>query len=364
MGSESFLQSAFCQSKMTPTPFIGEQRQWEIRVSNRNILRSIGLLSAVLLLGCAVTAVAQDRRQQFLEKTLSAKDYQSIRQEIAGTLTVEAYQRIVPRIAALKAGDRITSKLEWNYIPVNNPQGKMVDAFALLDGWVGPLSGDVVGTRYGFGSLVGRTGDVLLGEHVFGYLLFGVLKPQYVIVTEATVISEDEFKQRDKKADDYGLVDAVVEVDFQQKRERRARIYYKGLKIKETRQLKFTRPDELKGARLGGEPTALADKTLSFVTIERFREAEKKLESLTPGTDYWDVLFALNMQITTLNSGITYRVWLADGYLGQAWERLTPGGNFFILRFGYIQDNNEVPKLALIFKNGRVHKLVPYATQE
>jgi hypothetical protein len=70
------------------------------------------------------------------------------------------------------------------------------------------------------------------------------------------------------------------------------------------------------------------------------------------------------MAIATFDSGITYKAWLADGYLGKAWTRLTPGGHFSVLRFGYLQDNQEVPRLALIFRNGRVHKVVPHGTQE
>jgi len=65
----------------------------------------------------------------------------------------------------------------------------------------------------------------------------------------------------------------------------------------------------------------------------------------------------------TPDSGIKYHI-LADGFLGGAWVKLTPNGFFVVMRFGYIEDNKEVPKLALIFKNNKVHKLVPHASRE
>lgn len=301
-------------------------------------------VAAVTLAACATAppggitadpAAAQDPRQQLT----------------MDSLTVAAYERVVPRLSELRAGDRITSKIELNLIPILE-RGKKTDAVvAVSDGWVGALSGGTLGAATGFGGFVGQTGDVLLGEHLFGYLFErGMLVPQYVVAMQATVISADEYKRRKDKAKADGLVFARD----------KTRLYFRDLSVVGIRKLKFMGPDKLEGGYRIGEPASAR----SFVTIERFEEAEKKLKSLTPGTDFWDALFALNMSIATFDSGVTFRAWLADGYLGQAWEKLTPGGNFHVLRFGYLQDNNEVPKLALIFKNGRVHKLVPHGTQE
>lgn len=317
-------------------------------MSNRNLLRSIAVASAVLLFGRA--AIAQDPLQQKIMESLSAS----------------AYERVVPVLSGLKAGDRITSKIKWRVFPIER-QGKTVGALPIADGWVRTLSGGFpAGSEFGFGSLVGKTGDVLLGEHVFGYLLGGMgkpdvvfttLHPQYVVYTQATVIAEEEYSRlKSEKADNLGWTDAQSD--------QRTRIYFKDVSVKETRQLKFTRPDKYKGATLVEANITLAEWVRSFVTIERFKAAEGNLESLAPGTDFWEALFALKMVIGTLDSGITYKVWRADGYLGQAWQKLTPNGYFDVLRFGYVENGREIPKLALIFKNGRVHKVVPHGTQE
>jgi hypothetical protein len=87
---------------------------------------------------------------------------------------------------------------------------------------------------------------------------------------------------------------------------------------------------------------------LSAATIDSWGAAEKRLESLPPGTLYWDAVNALQMVLLTFDSDTTYKTWLADGYLGAGWERLTPAGYFGAWRFGCIQDNKETPKLALI----------------
>jgi len=302
-------------------------------MSNRNIVGLIQLGSALLLLGFAVPAAAQDPRQQLT----------------MDSLTVAAYERVVPRLSELRAGDRITSKIELNLFPILE-RGKKTDAVvAVSDGWVGALSGGTLGAATGFGGFVGQTGDVLLGEHLFGYLFErGMLVPQYVVAMQATVISADEFRRRKDKAD--GLVFARD----------KTRLYFKDLSVVGIRKLKFMGPDKLEGGYRIGEPASAR----SFVTIERFKEAEKKLQSLTPGTDFWGALFALNMSIATFDSGVTFRAWLADGYLGQAWQKLTPRGNFEVFRFGYLEGDQEIPRLALIFKNHRVHRLVPHGSHE
>jgi len=55
---------------------------------------------------------------------------------------------------------------------------------------------------------------------------------------------------------------------------------------------------------------------------------------------------------------------LADGHLGGSWDKLTPNGYFIVMRFGYIDENKEEPKLALIFRNNKVDALVAYASWE
>jgi hypothetical protein len=234
------------------------------------------------------------------------------------------------------------------------------------DGWVSSFSDGFIGGTYGFGKLIGQNGNVLLGEHLFGYLLGGAtLVPQYVIRTQATVISEEEYRRlRSEEADYLGWTDAPGE-------RAATRIYFKDVAVKEARQLAYsdTLLKRREGARAPG-PT-LRDNLRWHTTIERFRAAESKLKSLALGTDFWEASATLDMTIVTLDSGMTYEAWFADGYLGGVWAMLTTAGYFKVWRFGYLEylegqkvPQREVPKLALIFKNNRVHKVVPYGTLE
>ena len=316
----------------------------------KNVPISIGLAIAILLGACAATPTPS----------------QDVGQRIMETLSPAAYQRIVPHLAALTTGDRIDQKIRWGFFGVL--RGKLAPPLilasgwvaslsadfplVLADGWVASLSGDFLGAHSGFGKLIGQTGNVVLGEHVFGYLLGGArLVPQYVVVMSATVIARDEYERLSREK--------VANVGWAPAPEERVRIYFKDVSVKETRPLQWR--TDLEDAKITG---TLADAIRMVSSIERFKVAEGTLASLAPGTDYWEALAALKMSILTLDSGITYKAWLADGDLGNSWAKLTPGGYFLVYRFGYLQDNGEVPKLALIFKNGRVHKVVPHGTQE
>ena len=304
---------------------------------NRNRLRPIGFVSAMSLLCCALTSTAQD------QSVMAA-----MQPTILESLTLDAYQRIVPRLSGLKAGDPIQSKIEWHVYPILDKQGNRKHVFGVSEGWVGPLSGGLWGSLSGFGNLAGRTGDLLLGEHVFGYLVGGTrLMPQYVVTTQATVIPREEYERlRKEKNDDVGFMLAAGD-----------RFSFKGLTVKEVRQLTFP------NTALKGKGQTLADLARSHATTERFGAAENKLKSLSQGTAFWDVMIALDMTFWTLDSGVSYKGWIADGYLGEAWSVLTDAGYFNVLRFGYLDGDNEVPKLVLIFKNNRVHKMAPFGTR-
>jgi len=308
-------------------------------MSDGNVLRSAAFASAMFVLGCAAAFTQQDPVPQLILESLSAT----------------AYQRAVPRLAALKTGERIQQGVDWKFFTIHQ-RGQLAGVLAVADGWVGPLSGGFRGGGIEFGHLIGQTGNVLIGEHVFGYLAHGAtLVPQYVVVTQATVIARDEYERLEiEKADNLGWTPDP--------REQAARIHFKDVSVRETRRLRFVDRTNLEGAKSG--PLSAADVLRQFTSIERFEAAEQKLESLAPGTDFWDAMAELNVMIVTPDSGRSYSQWFSDGYLGANWAKLTPKGYFEVLRFGYIQDGEEAPKRALIFKNNRVYKLVPHGTRE
>ena len=305
---------------------------------NKTLLHAATLGSAIVMFGCGATWLAQD-----------------VGQKTAESLSVAAYGRVAPRLAALNPGDRMQSKFEWDDFDTKR-QGR-ARFVAVADGWAAPFSGGFpTGSLFGFGKITGRTAEGLLGEHLFGYLVGGAtLVPRYVVSTQATVIPEEEYKRlASEKARNIGFTDAPLE-------RAATLIFFKDAVVKEVRPLAFTdTPVKDRGAP---GPT-LGDDLRWYASAERFKVAESKLKSLPPGMDYWEALAALGMVFVTLDSGLTYKVWLADGHLGDPRSVLTAAGFFKVLRFGYLEGSNEVPQLALIFKNNRVHKLVPHGRPE
>ena len=302
---------------------------------NRTLLLAATFAGTILLVGSL--AVPQAHGQNVIIESLS----------------VTAYQRVAPRLTDLKPGDRVQSRFKWRVF-----EGKP-RPIAVADGWVGPFSGGFpFGSEMGFGEFIGWTGELLLGEHLFGYLVDGeMLVPRYVVTTQATVIPEEEYNRLvGEKADNVGFTFTTrTTVNAP------GRIEFKDAVVKEVRPLAFS--DAPLRARGAPGPT-LRDDIRWYASTERFKVAESKLRALAAGMDYWDALAALGMVFVTLDSGLTYRAWLADGYLGAPRSMLTAAGFFKVLRFGYLEGNKEMPQLALIFKNNRVHKLVPHGTLE
>jgi hypothetical protein len=304
-------------------------------------LASLLIMVSISLIGCA-----------------SAPSGESVRQEKnIESLSASAYKRVLPRLVALKPGDNIDSQVEWRFFKTTK-QGRTIDTYAVADGWVAPLSGGNLGAL-GLGRVRGRSGDMLFGEHVFGYLWGGVtLVPQYAVVTQATLILPNEYDDLMKKqSPQLGWADMPRD-------NLSPKTQFKNATVKEVRRLNFSEPDLLEvGVEVEEEKVTLADTIRRITARERFEAAVTRLESLEPGTEFWEAIRALDMIYLTPDSGIKYHI-IGDGFLGGSWTKLMPNGFFAVMRFGYIEDNKEVPKLALIFKNNKVHKLVPHASRE
>ena len=307
-------------------------------MKKRNVLTSLFTMVSISLTGCA-----------------SAPSAESIKQQKSGeSLSVSAYKRVLPHLTALEPGDNIGSKIDWHHFKLQ--EGGKTTRIGVADGWVAPLSGDFLGGLFGNGRISGRSGNLVFGEHVFGYLFSGAtLVPQYVVMTQATLVTPEEYTQLvEKGTHNIGWADMP--------RDSLPRTQFKNITVKEVRHLDIYEDEDFEGVKLEKAGT-LADVIRSFTTRERFENAEKRLKSLIPGTDHWEVIKALNGIYMTTDSGIKY-LMLTDGHLGGSWGKLIPSGYFHVMSFGYIEDNKEVPKLALIFKNNKVHKLVAHASRE
>jgi hypothetical protein len=57
-----------------------------------------------------------------------------------------------------------------------------------------------------------------------------------------------------------------------------------------------------------------------------------------------------------------------DGLLKYTGENIiskpTPDGIYIVWPFGYVEDGKEVPKMAVIIRNGQLQKVVPYSSKQ
>jgi len=273
-----------------------------------------------------------------------------------------AFNKVEPKLKELKTRENIHSKLEWHNLTLRD-QGEK-EYFSYANGWIGPLSGNHLGGWFGLGQITGRLGDKIFGEHVFGYLQFGTtIVPRYLVITEAHLIQPSEYHElAQTNYHNVGWLPTPGQPSGMP-----PKTQYKNVLIKEVRMLDFDIQEvDFSDPDIKVENGfSLRDILKSHMTPDRFHEAEKKLREMEKGTDVWDVVKKLNGNYFTPNSGIGYAL-LMDGYLnykGGSWHKMTSNGLFLVWPFGYLDGETEVPKLSLIFKNGKLYKLVEYAAK-
>ncbi|HET6465341.1 MAG TPA: hypothetical protein VFH55_07010, partial [Nitrospiria bacterium] len=123
---------------------------------------------------------------------------------------------------------------------------------------------------------------------------------------------------------------------------------------------------ESSDVQLGGHVTG-PEFSKKFFTQARFEQAETKLKAVKPGMETFDVIKILEGRYVAFNSGEIF-ILFTDGFLkykgGYVLERMTPEGLLTVWPFGYMEGETEIPKVALIFKNGKVLKVMPYTSKE
>ena len=291
---------------------------------------------------------------------------QVMQKEIMESTTLSAYQRNEQQVQALKQGDSIDKKIKWEAYTLQN-QGKST-YFVVADGWIGPLSGEYPGGIFGFGHVNARSGNTVFGEHVFGYLLYGTtLVPKYSVITQAELISPEEYMAfvKAKKTGTIGWFHNPGWNKSAQSKKIPPVIHFKNATIRKVRDLAVGREDTT-GVTIE-KAGSLNEVVRSYLTREKFQKAEKQLKSVKAGSTPWDVMQALNGKYITPNSGLDYLL-LMDGFLMYKnegpWQKMTPKGHYVVWPFGYLNSEIEMPQIDLIFKNGKLHKLVKHAPKE
>ncbi|HAK60997.1 MAG TPA: hypothetical protein DCO77_11540 [Nitrospiraceae bacterium] len=291
---------------------------------------------------------------------------QVMQKEIMKSTSLSAYQRNEQQVHGLQPGVNIQEKITWDFYRMQN-QGKSKD-FVVADGWIGRLSGQYHGGVFGFGQVNARSGDTVFGEHVFGYLLYGItLVPKYSVIMQAELISFEEYKAlvKAKKTGTIGWFRTPGWKKDAQPKEIPQAIHFKNATIQEVRTLDVAGED-IEGVTIA-KAGSLTEVVKSYLTRERFQKAQKKLKKVKAGSTPWDVIAALNGKYMTPNSGLDYLL-LMDGFLMYnkegPWQKMTKKGYYVVWPFGYLENETEMAQLDLIFKNGKLHKLVKHEPKE
>jgi hypothetical protein len=295
----------------------------------------------------------------FILGCASAPSIAEIKQrETQVTLTKEAFLRVEPAIKSSTLDQLIDKgQLKWPVREIKQG-GKVVGLLSASDGWAGDLSGGAVGAFSRIGALVGYKNGMVYGQHVYGYLDGpAIFVPRYVVQTRADVISEADFKSlKSDKASDTGWAYRPGEKD--------AKIYFKNVRVNQVKAVDVSKSTVTRA----NEPvlTSLQIEK-GLYSKERYNGIVETLEKISPGADEFSVIDSLDGTIVGNNGGTAFLVFM-KGYLNYKGDyrisKMTSRGVYTVWPFGYVEHGQEVPKSALIFKNGVVAGVVPYQSRQ
>jgi len=271
----------------------------------------------------------------------------------------EAFERAEPVLRGLRAGQPMDkTELRWSANEILSNTGKLIGVVAWGDGWIPSLSGGVTGALSKFGALAGRDDRVIYGQHVYGFVWGDMnVVPRYVVTTEAELCDRADYERLD--AGHAGNIGQINGEDG-------APLYFKNLHIAGVRETDFPAPPASSTVHLA-ELTSSGYRR-SYLSVEQFRAVEPQLEQLTPGTPLLDVVRSLGGVLVSPYGGEQVVIMGMKGFLNVSsryrWVRLRPDGLFAVWPFGYLDGEREIPKVAVLFKNGSLFKVVPYDSRE
>lgn len=311
--------------------------------SLREFTFSIIILLPIIISGCAS---AQKRTVMDVK-----------REVILRAAAQEAFKQAEPLLLKLKPGDLVDETgLTWPVHNINQAD-KIIGQVTYSNGWIECMSGGVSQAFYKFGALYGRSRQTVYGMHVFGYVTddFNIV-PRYLLKTQATIIRPSEYDRLEKSK--------TPNIGWTWTPGKNTKTYLKSIKVKEVQALDFTEP-----APALGEGINIDSYINSYLTPDKFREAKKELKQLEKGFGLMEVIKALGGALVMKPTGEDFMVLNIKGFLNltdeyRGWSKSTPDGVFTVWGFGYAEGGEEIAKLALIFRNAEVFKVVPYGTRK
>lgn len=271
----------------------------------------------------------------------------------------EAFERAEPALHRLRAGQPMDdTELRWSVNEILSNTGKLIGVIAWGDGWIPSLSGGVTGALSKFGALTGRAGRVIYGQHVYGFVWGGMnLAPQYVVTTEAELCERGEYDRLS-----VGHAGNIGQIEG----EDGAPLYFTNLRIAGVGTAGFPAPPAPSTVHFAALTSSSYRQ--SYLSAEQFRAVEPQLAQLKPGTPFLEVIRSLGGMLVSSYGGEHFVIMGMKGFLNVSqeyrWSRLTPEGLFAVWPFGYLEGEREVPKLAVLLKNGMLFKVVPYGSRE
>jgi hypothetical protein len=302
----------------------------------------IMMLLAMVHAGCATT-----------NPVLAFKE-----REIGQTLTRQSFERIEPLLRNIHPDQTMDSTgLAWPVHEIKSGN-RLVGLVASADGWAGGLSGNITGAFSKLGEPVGLEKGQLYGQHIYGYIIQpSFFIPRYALQTRATIIDEKEYETL-RKSQAKGIGWTFTPGGGKKK------IFFKDLKVLQVKEL--YKPEEAPGTLKKGESVSPSEAS-SFFSKERYERAAIKIGALSPGLDIFSVIKSLNGSFVAQYGGVSFILFM-DGLLKYTGENIiskpTPDGIYIVWPFGYVEDGKEVPKMAVIFRNGQLQKVVPYSSKQ
>jgi hypothetical protein len=278
--------------------------------------------------------------------------------EIGPTLTQQSFERVEPIIKNIRPGQTMDSTgLAWPVIEIKSGN-KLVGLVARADGWAGGLSGNLAGAFTKLGEPIALEKGRLYGQHIYGYIMApSLFVPRYALQTVATVIDKTEYDALTKSR--------TEGIGWTLKAERsNDKIFFKELKVFQVKEL-YKSAETFTGMQKG-ETVSRSEASL-LISKERYEQVADKVLTLAPGLDTFSVIKSLNGVFVAQFGGVSYILFM-DGFLKYTGEyfirKTTSQGIYDVWPFGYVENEKEVPKVALIFKNGVVHRVVPYSSKQ
>ena len=305
---------------------------------------------ALLLAGCAAPGPTSFE-QGAAELTLPSTSYDS-------------FARVEPKLKGLRAGDPITRvSLGLQYFEFSKRLSGETKYYAVGDGWIPSMSS---GGAHNLGRAFGVEGNTIYGRHVFGYVYGNAtLVPKYELRTKAAIVPDTEYQEMKRQGRDHAIRRASFGAGD--------KVYYfndDGVTVDALRSLPFQGLPEMdKDAVTLKEvaPGKLREDLHAVYTKASFEDAEAQLQRMQAGTDTWGMVHQLNGIFFTQDYGRGYVLFM-KGYANYdadpRWQFASERGVYEVWPFGYVEGNKQVMKLSVIFRNGKLERVVPYEPED